>query len=164
MKKYISNLVEMGLVRKVKVFNKKRYLYTIDSPLLDLFFYLDAKLGFYELRSPLSLTRKKAVEKIPFYYERFVVDLFAQILDAEVQKRFQPEIDGVLVRGRKPIAAIEVKMGKVSLSEVYDFKSKVSNLVRRLIVVAKSVPENISKTGVEIYTPEKIAEIVKDFS
>ncbi|RLE92625.1 MAG: hypothetical protein DRN04_09655 [Thermoprotei archaeon] len=163
-KKYISNLVEMGLVRKIKVFNKKRYLYTIDSPLLDLFFYLDAKLGFYELRSPLSLTRKKAVEKIPFYYERFVVDLFAQILDAEVQKRFQPEIDGVLVRGRKPIAAIEVKMGKVSLSEVYDFKSKVSNLVRRLIVVAKSVPENISKTGVEIYTPEKIAEIVKDFS
>mgnify|MGYP003873235221 CR=1 FL=1 len=163
-KKYMSNLVEMGLVRKIRLFKKKRYLYIVDSPLLDLFFYLDAKLGFYELRPPLSLVKEKAVEKIPFYYEQFIVDLLAQILEAETQKSFQPEIDGILVRGKKSVAAIEVKMGKVSLSEIYNFKSKASTLAEELIVVAKNAPEATSETSVEVYTPQKIAEIIKRFS
>ncbi len=88
----------MGIVKRRRVYLKKRYLYQIDSPLLDLFYYLDVRLGFYEIDLPMELAVEKAEAKIPLYYEDFVLELLAQVLKAEPQKSLKPELDGVLVR------------------------------------------------------------------
>jgi len=76
----------MGIVKRKRVYLKKRYLYQIDSPLLDLFYYLDVRLGFYEIDLPMELAVEKAEAKIPLYYEDFVLELLAQVLKAEPPK------------------------------------------------------------------------------
>ncbi|HIE24091.1 MAG TPA: ATP-binding protein, partial [Candidatus Korarchaeota archaeon] len=152
-KKYISNLVEMGIAEKIKIYGKKRHIYRIESPLLDLFHYLDAKYGFYEMKLPIELLRDKAMDKLPFYYENFVVKLFSEILGCEVQKTFKPEFDGVLVRGKRLVAVIEVKYGVANRNDLARFLAKTDGWKCRKILVAKEAEE---MDELEVYTPEKI--------
>ncbi len=151
-KKYISNLVEMGIAEKIKVYGKRRHIYKIESPLLDLFHYLDARYGFYEMQLPLDMLIDRAKEKLPFYYEDFVVKLFAEMLGCQVQKTFEPEFDGVLMRGKRLIAVIEVKYGPADRNDVARFMAKTEGLECRKILIAKQAEEI---NGVEIYTPKK---------
>jgi len=152
-KKYISNLLEMGLVKRKRVYSKKRYLYQLDSPLLDLFYFLDVKFGFYEIDTPQDLLISKALNKIPLYYEEFIIELLAQILNAEIQKSLKPEIDGVLVKTGKPVAVVEVKYGKAYREDIYKFLAKTENFKCKKILVAKEAEEI---KNVELLTPLKI--------
>jgi len=157
-KKYISNLVEMGIAEKIRIYGKKRHIYRIESPLLDLFHYLDARYGFYEMELPIDLLREKAKDKLPFYYEDFVVKLFAGILGCEFQKTLKPEFDGVLVRGKRLMAVIEVKYGVANRKDLARFLAKTNGLKCRKILVAREAKE---MDGLEVYTPEKIVDLVK---
>lgn len=152
-KKYISNLLEMGLVKRKRIYSKKRYLYQIDSPLLDLFYFLDVKFGFYEIDTPQNLLVSKALNKIPLYYEEFIIELLAQLLNAEIQKGLKPEIDGILVKAGKPIAVIEVKYGKAYREDIYKFLTKTVNFKCKKILVAKEAEE---VKDIELLTPLKI--------
>ena len=49
-KPFMANLIEMGIVKRIKVFGKKRWLYKITSPVIDLFHHLDTKYGISELK------------------------------------------------------------------------------------------------------------------
>ncbi|OYT28639.1 MAG: hypothetical protein B6U94_08325 [Thermofilum sp. ex4484_79] len=67
-KKYLANLLEVGLLKRKRIYGKKKHLYYIDSPLIDLFFYLDARTGFYEVNLPVRLLLEKAKEKNAFLF------------------------------------------------------------------------------------------------
>ena len=149
----------MGIVKRKRVYLKKRYLYQIDSPLLDLFHYLDVRLGFYEIDLPMELAVEKAEAKIPLYYEDFVLELLAQVLKAEPQKSLKPELDGVLVRKGRPIAVLEVKYGKASREDIRKFLRKTESFKCDKIVVAEEA-EPIE--GVEVLTPQRILNMVKN--
>ncbi len=158
-KKYLSNLLEMGVVERRRVHGKKRFLYSIESPLLDLFYFLDVRLGFYEVDLPIDMVVSKALEKLPLYYERFVVELLAQALGAEVERGLRPEIDGVLVRGRRVVAVVEVKYGSAGRDDVYRFLSKVERFKARKIFVSRN---EVGVEGVEYFTPERLVELARE--
>jgi len=141
-KKYLKVLTEMGILRKIRMYKRKANYYYIDSPAVDLYYYLDLKTGFSELDVPLRTLLKRAFEKIPFYYEMFVLDILAQLYDAEVMKSHYPEIDGLLVREDKVIAAVEVKMGKISKNELNKFIDKTEDITKQRIVVAENKIDN----------------------
>jgi len=48
-KPYIDLLGKMGIIEKIKVWNKKFFLYSIPSPLIYTYYYLDEKYGFSEI-------------------------------------------------------------------------------------------------------------------
>ncbi len=151
-KKYILNLLEIGLVKRERIFSRKRYLYRIESPLLDLFYFLDVRFGFYEIDTPLDLLVSKAIDKLPLYYEEFIVELLAQLLGAEVQKSIEPELDGILVKAGKPVAVVEVKYGEAHRGDIYKFLAKTEKFRCRKIFVAKEAEE---VEGIEVLTPNE---------
>jgi hypothetical protein len=53
-KSYLANLLRMGIANRTQLADRKRYLYSIESPLIDLFYYLDTKLGYYEVDVPME--------------------------------------------------------------------------------------------------------------
>ena len=157
-KKYLKNLVEMNLLKRVKIFGKKAYFYFIDSPIVDLYYYLDLKTGFSELDIPIDTLISKAMGKIPFYYENFVVELLAEIYGCEVVKSFYPEIDGILTRGKQVEAVVKVKMGNITTKEVNKFLEKVEDFDCRKIVVAGNT---IKDKKIESMTAEQLVEKLK---
>jgi len=156
-KKYIANLAEMGLVKRYRIYQRKRFIYKINSPLLDLFYYLDSKLGFYELDVPQNLTREKALTKIPLYFEDFAVELLAHLMGAEPQKSFKPELDGILVKSGKPVAAVEVKFGEATRRDAYKLLEKTQHLKCQNIIVAEK-GETIEE--VKLLTPNEILKAI----
>ena len=101
-KSYLANLLRMGIADRTQLADRKRYLYSIESPLIDLFYYLDTKLGYYEVDVPMEELENLDSVKEGTYFERFLVDLIASLYGARVQRPLDPEIDGILVkRGRR---------------------------------------------------------------
>ncbi len=154
-KSYLSNLQVMGIVTRMPILGRERYLYAIESPPVDLFYYLDSKTGYHELDiQPEELVRLAEVKE-GIYYERFVVSLLAEIMKAQVAKGLDPGVDGFLLRKGRVIAAIEVKMGKITEGEVKRFLDRVPVQCEK-IVVAREGPQ---VEGVHLMRPEDLVEL-----
>ncbi|MEM3406767.1 MAG: hypothetical protein QW806_00215 [Nitrososphaerota archaeon] len=59
--------------------DKKFDLYVHDSPILDLYFYLDSKYGFSELEISEEEIRRIFMKKLPLHAEDFFRNLLAKI-------------------------------------------------------------------------------------
>jgi len=66
-KSFLANLIEMGIVKRIKVFGKKRWIYSISSPVIDLFYYLDTKYGISELNFDRETYNRVYKDKLPKY-------------------------------------------------------------------------------------------------
>jgi len=68
---YLKTLAKIGLIEKISVLNKKFDLYVHVSPILDLYFYLDAKYGFSEINIPDQEVKRVFMPKLPVHAEQF---------------------------------------------------------------------------------------------
>ena len=159
-KSYLANLLRMGIASRIQLMGRKRYLYSIESPLIDLFYYLDTKLGYYEVDVPMEELENLASVREGTYFERFVVELIASLYRARVQRSLEPEIDGILVKKGRIVASVEVKMGQISREEISSFVEKGPKEGER-IVVAREGP---AVEGVTLLTPPDILSILKESS
>jgi len=157
-KKYLRNLVEMGILRRIKILGRDAHFYFMESPIIDMYYYLDLKTGFSEVNVPVDVLVSHIERKLPLYYEMFIVDLLADAYGCEVVKSFHPEVDGILIRGKEAVAAVEVKMGTVSKADVKRFIEKTRDISDRRIVIARN---KISEKNVECLTPSELLEIVR---
>ncbi|OYT28640.1 MAG: hypothetical protein B6U94_08330 [Thermofilum sp. ex4484_79] len=98
---------------------------------------------------------------MPFYFEDFVVELLSEIYQAVPQKVLKPEIDGVLVRGKKPIVAIEVKMSNIENHDLYRFIQKTASFKCRKIIVGLKDETTIKHKEIEVLTPQKLYNLLK---
>ena len=158
-KSYLANLLRMGIASRTQLEGRKRYLYGIESPLIDLFYYLDTKLGYYEIDVPMEELENLASVKEGTYFERFVVDLIASLYGARVQRSLDPEIDGILVKKGRIVAAIEVKMGDIAREEIIKFLERAPKEGEK-IVVAREGP---SLEGVSLLTHRDILSMAINF-
>jgi hypothetical protein len=149
----------MGIASRTQLAGRKRYLYGIESPLIDLFYYLDTKLGYYEIDVPMEELENLASVKEGTYFERFVVDLMASLYGARVQRSLDPEIDGILVKKGRIVAAIEVKMGDIAREEIIKFLERAPKEGEK-IVVAREGP---SLEGVSLLTHRDILSMAMNF-
>ncbi|PNV77628.1 MAG: hypothetical protein C0200_05220 [Thermoproteota archaeon] len=159
-KSYLANLLRMGIASRIQLMGRKRYLYSIESPLIDLFYYLDTKLGYYEVDVPMEELENLASVRERTYFERFVVELIASLYRARVQRSLEPEIDGILVKKGRIVASVEVKMGQISREEISSFVERGPKEGER-IVVAREGP---AVEGVTLLTPPDILSILKESS
>jgi hypothetical protein len=146
----------MGIADRTQLADRRRYLYSIESPLIGLFYYLDTKLGYYEVDVPMEELENLASVKEGTYFERFLVDLIASLYGARVQRSLDPEIDGILVKRGRIVAAVEVKMGDISRDEANKFLERAPKEGEKIIVAR----EGPSLEGVSLLTPRDIVSMV----
>ena len=160
-KSYVKNLLSMGLLKRYKEYRREKYYYFIDSPIIDLYFYLDEKYNFSETRLP----REYFLEKIPFYVEDFFRTLFAKLTGYRVFVIKKPdlEVDAVLGKFQQAKVVIEVKwrkrLSKSQITKIEEKLSKFKNVRKILIVPDKSEIEYIS-SKIEVLDVNDILEKV----
>ncbi len=138
-KSFLSNLLEMGLVKRIKVFGKKKWIYKIASPVMDLFYYLDTKYGISELNIDNKTFERAYTEKLSKYFEDFVRTALSEKYDGEEEVMLSPEVDAIITVRGKAVCCAEVKMraGKKDLELLI---SKTSNLdCDKLVIDANTI-------------------------
>ncbi len=116
---YLKNLIEFGVIKRILIFNKENYKYDLVSPLMKLYFYADEKYNFSE-----EANQKKAklilAELIPRLIESNIREYLAYKygLKESIFEAKDFDIDGILLKFKKPEIALEVKWGRMNKKEI----------------------------------------------
>ena len=146
-KPYLVNLLNMGILSRIEEYGKRKSRYFIDSPMIDLYYYLDEKYNFSER----ELERKYYREKIPHHVEIFFRNLLAKMFNKNPVLYLTKEydIDIMLLDFKKIYLVGEVKWRKVSKKEIKEIEERLSKFqCRKMLIVANKDnldyhPENI---------------------
>ncbi len=128
---HLKNLRKLGILKRVIVYNKNRYIYKHRSPLVQLFYYADEKYNISE-REPSSKEIKKIIdENISHLIEDAVREHLAKkhgLIEA-VMETPDYDIDVCLLEFQKPKVVGEVKWKeKVSKSDITRAEDVLSQL------------------------------------
>lgn len=108
---YLNNLVSFGIIKKIEVFNKKRFIYKLLSALSKIYYYADEKYNISERK----ITEKELVPIIDELMPRLVEDNVREFLAEKyglketVIESKDFDIDGCLLKFKKPEIVLEVK-------------------------------------------------------
>jgi len=164
--KYLKVLSSMGLIKKKPIHGKKRrFRYSIASPLLDLHFYLGAKYAYTELETPKEFIRKAVDEKVPRHVEDFIESLLAKAYGLRPVKVELPDLElDVALMGFSKLKLIgEVKWkSRVKREEVKKIEENLSKFrCRKVLVVPSEDALEREPEGIEVLTPEELIKIAK---
>ncbi len=163
---YLKTLCNIGLLNKIEVFNKKFNFYLHASPLLDLYFLLDAKYGFSETELPQKEVERVFLERLPFHVELFFGSLLSKLFGLKfgkiVEKDF--EINIALSSFKKIKVVCEVKWKDfVSAKEAKNVEN-VLNKIRaeeRMLIVPHVRNLEVRPHGVKVIDVNKILKMIK---
>ncbi len=133
---YLKNLLDLGILKKVFIFNKKDYVYDLISPLMKLYFYADEKYNFTE---EASMEKAKLIldELMPKIIESNVREFIANKygLREAILSEKDREIDLFLLKFKKPYLIGEVKWGKLTYRNLENIKIKLKTYKNYFIFV-----------------------------
>jgi len=162
---FLKILQNIGLIEKIKIYEKNKYYYRISSPIVDYYYYLDAKYGISE-REIQFLQAKKVLEiKMPHYVEQFIMNFLSKIFGLWPEKIIEKnhEIDIALVDFKKLKAVVEVKWRKNITNEVLkEVGRKLEKYnCRKILIVPNEEELPASSEKLEIWDVKKILEIIQ---
>jgi hypothetical protein len=111
---YLDNLVKLGIIKKISIFGKKRFIYKHVSVLAKLFYYTDEKYNISERKLDEKETGRIIDEVMPKIVEDNIRELFANKfgLKETIVEAKDYDVDAYLLKFNKPEMAIEVKWKK----------------------------------------------------
>ncbi len=164
--KYLNTLVEMGILERIKVFNKKRFRYFHKSPLIDLHYYLEGKYSYTEVETQQEFIKKVVNEKLPKHVEQFFRNLLVKIfgLQCNLIEEKNMEIDISLFEFQSPKIVAEVKWKKkVSNKEIKNIEEKLNKFrkCQKILIVPETSVLEKQPENIEVWDINRILEIVK---
>ena len=103
---YLKILTDIGILNKIEIMGRKKFVYRHVSPLFDCYYYLKTKYGFGELEVPRGFVETVVNEKLPHHIEDFISSFLAERFGLKRVLLFDPELDIALVRFKK-LAVVE---------------------------------------------------------
>jgi len=167
LQRYLSILVEIGVLERVKVYGKKRFKYFHRSPLLDLHYYLEENYSYTEVYTPREFIRKVIDEKVPIHVQWFLKDLLVKALGLQhniIEERGL-EVDIALLRFKRLEVIAEVKWRRfVPRSEVRKVEDKLSRFKCRkiLFVPDESVLEREPEEDIEVWGVNEMLSLARE--
>jgi len=127
---YLNNLMSFGLIRRIEVFNRRKFIYKLYSPLLRIFFYADEKYNLSERKASRQELLRIIDELMPRIVEDSVREFLAEKygLRESVLQTKDFDVDGCLLKFNKPEVAMEVKWGRVSDKDVRKAEETLSRI------------------------------------
>lgn len=137
---YLGNLVKIGLLTRIAVYGKTRFVYKIPSPLIRLFFYADEKYSISERKFSETEAFRILDDLIPKIVEDNIREHIAYKfgLTEAIMEAKDYDIDGVLLRFKKPEIVLEVKWrNRIDTEDISKAESNLGkiNAKRRLMFV-----------------------------
>ncbi len=128
---YLSNLADFGVIRKIEVYGKNRFIYKIGSPLVRLFYYADEKYNVSERNIDEAEAERIIDEIMPKIVEDNIRELLAGMfgLKEAVMEAADYDVDGCLLRFGRPEIVLEVKWkAKVSKEDVLKAEQNLAGI------------------------------------
>lgn len=150
---YLSNLTGFGVIKKIRVYGKKKFIYKHASPLVRIFYYGDEKYNISE-RALSEREMERLVDDImPKIVEDCLRELLAEQLGLEetVGEARDFDVDGYLRRFKKPEIVLEVKW-KDTLEgrEVEKIAEKLMELETKRRMVFVPDKRKVVAKGIEV--------------
>ncbi|MFH1638589.1 MAG: AAA family ATPase [Candidatus Woesearchaeota archaeon] len=148
---YLNNLLSFGIINRVKVFNKKRFVYKHVSPLARLFYYADEKYNISERVVEEKEMREVIGSIMPHIVEDSVRGLIAK-KEGLIETVFEAgdyDVDGVLLRFKKPEIAVEVKWKDIRKEDIAKAEESLERIQARRKVLFVQDKRGI-KAGLEV--------------
>ncbi len=135
---YLKNLIEFGVIKRILIFNKSEYYYDLASPIMKIYFYADEKYNFSEEASQEKI-KSVVLELIPRLVESNIREFLAEKygLRESIIETKDFDVDGYLLKFKKPEIALEVKWGKMNKDDVLRAVEKLQkiNAPKRILFV-----------------------------
>ncbi|MGC8932762.1 MAG: ATP-binding protein [Candidatus Methanodesulfokora sp.] len=134
---YLKILEGIGILEKVKLYGRNKYYYRHVSPVIDYYYYLDAKYGISEREVQEDQAEKVLAEKIPHYAEQFVARLLSKAMGLWYERIVERdyEVDVALTDFRRLVAVVEVKWREtLTESELRSIEEKLMRFPCRKIL------------------------------
>ncbi|MEW5936268.1 MAG: ATP-binding protein [Candidatus Thermoplasmatota archaeon] len=150
---YLRNMVEFGLIKKIRVHGKKRVVYKHASPLAKLFYYADEKYHISE-RTPGNAEIARIIDDLmPRLVEDSLRDFLAQRmgLTAVMVEEKDFDVDILMLRFKRPALAIEIKWGAVTKSDLFKAAQALSRLKEVKAVLFVPDKEKIQVDGMTVW-------------
>jgi hypothetical protein len=141
---YLQNLIEIGLIRRIGVMNRKTFAYEHVSPLIEMFYYADEKYNLGEIDLSDEHFTSMYGSMFPRIVERYIRSFLSRNLglleSVAVGKDY--DIDGCLMRFKKCEIALEVKwkkeISKEDVQRAEEVLAKVESKRKLLFVPDKN--------------------------
>ena len=151
---YLNNLTEFGLIRRIKIYNKKYYVYKHVSPLTYLYYYADEKYNLSEITVNDAVVERIINELMPRIVEdnvrKFLSDKFG--LTESIINEKDYDVDACLLRFKKPEVVVEIKwkekLQKSDIDRVEEILTK-TDAKRKMLFVPDRKKVGI-KTDLEV--------------
>ncbi len=152
---YLDTLVDMGILERHKVFNKKRFYYFHASPIMDLHYYLEEKYSYVDVYTPIEFIKKVAKTKLPLHAEQFFRNLLSKHfgMEHEIIDTGAMELDIAFLEFKKLKIVGEVKWkDRISASEIRSIENNFSQFdgVRKLLVVPEAKALERQPEGIDV--------------
>lgn len=127
---YLNNLVSFGVIKRIEIFNKKRFVYKLNSPLSKIYYYSDERYNLSERKVNEEELAPIIDELIP----RIVEDNMREFLAGKYGLRESVveakdfDIDGCLLKFNKPEIAFEVKWKKMEKKDILKSEETISKI------------------------------------
>lgn len=147
---YLQNLINFGIIKRIKIYNKNKFIYRHVSPLIKLFYYSDEKYNISERELTEKEIERIAQEVMPKIVEDNIREFLAQkfgLTESIIESR-DYDIDACLLKFNKPEIAVEIKWkNEIKLDEIKKIERNL-NMVkakRRFLftIDKKEIPKNL---------------------
>ena len=131
LQQYLSNLMAFGILRRVMVLGKGKFIYKHASSLVRLYYYADEKYNFSERRMSGGELSRIITALLPHMVEDEVRNFLSEKLSLSeaVAEGADFEVDGCLMRFKKVQVALEVKWKKeISASDIQKAEKNLSHI------------------------------------
>ena len=127
---YLNNLAAFGIIKRIGIFNKKKFAYKHASPIARIYYYADEKYNLSERKMTEKELSAIVDEIMPRIIEDTVREALAEKygLTETIVEEKDFEIDGYLLKFTKPEIALEVKWKKLGEKEVRQIEEKLEKI------------------------------------
>lgn len=127
---YLNNLIYFGIIRRINIFNKKRFAYKIESPLARIYYYVDEKYNLTERKVGEKELELIINELMPRIVEDNVREFLAEkydLIESIIESK-DYDIDGCLLKFNKVNIALEVKWGKIDNKDLLKAEENLNKI------------------------------------
>jgi len=127
---YLNNLIYFGIIRRINIFNKKKFAYKIASPLAKIYYYADEKYNLTERKASEKELEMIIDELMPRIIEDNVREFLAEkngLIESIIEAK-DYDIDACLLKFNKVEIAMEIKWGKLNKRDILKAEENLKKL------------------------------------
>lgn len=111
---HLLTLIELGILKRIKVFDQRKFIYKHTSPLVKMFYLADERYTIGERELNPDEIQEIISANLPLIIEDNVREFLSQKLGLieSIAEGSDYEVDGLLLKFNKPEVALEVKWKK----------------------------------------------------